>query len=182
MSTIFLENGDFEVKKINGSSMLCTNMKGIAVVMFYSTQCSHCHNLIPIFKQLPRAVSGCQFGMANIDLCRDVITLSKETIDPITYVPYIVFYANRRPIMKYSGPHNINEIVKFVTDVAATLKTRNFFQEQKDGETSDPSSLKKSIPAFTIGVPCEMSRHKGDEAKQCEDDVCYLSDITAYKK
>ena len=178
MSTVFLTNDEFEVRKINNANLLCTNIKGVAVILFYSTKCTHCHDLIPIFKQLPTLFSGCQFGMANIDLCRNAIALSKTTIDPITYVPYIVFYANKRPIIKYSGPHNINEICKFISEVSRTLTAQNFFQDQKGAEQHQNAEPK--IPAFSIGIPCGMTRHKGDETKQCDDDVCYLADNEAY--
>lgn len=180
MSTVFLGNDDFEVRKINNANMLCTNIKGIAVIMFYSTRCSYCQNLIPIFKMLPRTISGCQFGIANVDICKNVIAMSKTTIDPITYVPYIVFYANRRPIIKYSGPHSLQDISKFITEVARTLNAQKFFENQQSDSSSQ--STEKTIPAYSIALPCSTPRHKGDETKQCDDDVCYLEDSHAYSK
>lgn len=182
MSTIFLTTDDFSVEQINASKLLFTNIRGISVVMFYSTKCVHCQSLIPIFKTLPRMIPNCQFGMVNIDLNKGVIAMSKETIDPIKFVPYIVFYANRRPIIKYSGPHNLAEIARFVTEVSRTLASQQFFQKEtaqgvKQGEKEEPK-----IPEYTIGLPCSGVQHRNDETHINSDDVCYVSELDAYVK
>jgi thioredoxin-like negative regulator of GroEL len=174
MSTIiFLTNEDFSVQKINNANYLCSNIKGISVVMFYSTRCGYCQDLIPTFKKLPRVIPNCQFAMVNIDLHKAPVELSKQTIDPIKYVPYIVFYANRRPIIKYSGPYQIDKISKFVSDVSKTLTVQNFFTQDQT-QKSDASKTPE-IPAYTIGQPAETSAHRRlDEVFICKDGVCYL--------
>ena len=181
MSTIiFLTNDDFSVQVINNVKYLCSNIKGISVLLFYSTRCGYCQDLIPTFKKLPRVIPNCQFAIVNIDLNKQVIEMSKQTIDPIKYVPYIVFYANRRPIIKYSGPYHIEKISKFVTDVSRTLSVQNFFTQEQDTKKQKPE---KEIPAFTIGHPYSASTHKrNDETFICNDGVCYLEDLDAYKK
>lgn len=178
MSTLFLTNDDFEVRKINNSSMLCTNIKGIVVVMFYSNKCTHCHTLIPIFKQLYKLVSGCQFGMADIGVCKNAISASKSTIDPITYVPYIVFYANKRPIIKYNGPHNINDLCKFITDVSKSLVSQSFFNDPSGSGADGAEHAPKN--GHMYGMPCQASRYNSDESASCDGGVCYLSEKDAY--
>lgn len=183
MSTIFLTNEDFYIEQINASKLLFTNIRGVSVVMFYSTKCVHCQSLIPIFKTLPRMIPNCQFGMVNIDLYKQVIAMSRETIDPIKFVPYIVFYANKRPIIKYSGPHNLNEIVRFVTEVSKTLSSQQFFQkETQKGEKKSPQKDEVRIPEYTTGIPCTAGHHKNDETHISNDDICYVTDLEAYTK
>jgi thioredoxin-like negative regulator of GroEL len=175
MSTIiFLTNEDFSVQKINNANYLCSNIKGISVVMFYSTRCGYCQELIPTFKKLPRVIPNCQFAMVNIDLHKAPVELSKQTIDPIKYVPYIVFYANRRPIIKYSGPYQIDKISKFVSDVSKTLTVQNFFTQDQ----TPKAKKEEEIPAYTLGRPYNAETHKrNDETFICKEGVCYLESL-----
>ena len=181
MSTIFLTNEDFFLEQVNTSKLLFTNVRGIAVIMFYSTKCVHCQSLIPIFKSLPRMIQNCQFGMVNIDLYKQVVAMSRESIDPIKFVPYIVFYANKRPIIKYSGPHKLNEIARFISEVSRTLATQQFFQK----EATEGKKIQKEeprIPEYTTGIPCSTEHYKNDETHISNDDVCYVTDTDAYQK
>jgi thioredoxin-like negative regulator of GroEL len=178
MSTIiFLTGDDFSVQKINNADYLCSNIKGVSVILFYSTRCGYCQSLIPIFKRLPHVIPNCQFCMVNIDLHKSIVEKSKATIDPIKYVPYIVFYANHRPIIKYSGPHDIEKISKFVSDVSKTLSVQSFYKQDNASQKKEQNE----IPAYTIGLPYKPS-HKNDETHICQDGICYLQDLDAYKK
>ena len=47
-------------------------------------------------KQLPGTVTGCQFGMINVSKNKKTIRMSKNTITPLTYVPYIILYYKQR--------------------------------------------------------------------------------------
>ena len=71
------------------------NIDNFSLILFYSTHCQHCQNIIPIMKQLPGTVTGCQFGMINVSKNKKTIRMSKNTITPLTYVPYIILYYNR---------------------------------------------------------------------------------------
>lgn len=180
MSTIiFLTGDDFTVQRLNNADYLCSNIKGISVKLFYSTRCGFCQDIIPIFKRLARIMPNCQFCMINIDLHKSVIENSKLTIDPIKYVPYIVLYANQRPIIKYSGPHTIDKISKFVSDVSKTLSVQKFFKQEEEVKSKEAPI----IPAYTIGIPCSSSTaRKNDETRICKDGICYLHELDAYKK
>lgn len=163
---LFLENQDFNVSRGTKGNILCTTIPGFSLILFYSTQCPHCQNIIPIFKRLPGSIGGCQFGMCNVTTNKDCIRLSRDTIAPITYVPYIVLYINGRPFMKYQGPHDINEIKRFVIEIAQKVQSKQKFSNENSNVKEDPRG---HIPAYTIGHPvC------GD------DDVCYLEFQEAY--
>ena len=93
--------------------------------------------------------------------------MSRNTIAPITFVPYIVFYVSGKPFMKYTGPHDSNEIRRFIMEVSKNLQTKHKFYE----ETTDKHSKERKIPEYTIGIP-----------KNCDEGVCYLEFEDAYKK
>jgi hypothetical protein len=146
---LFLDNDDFTIQKGTRGDILCHSIPGFSLILFYSTQCPHCKTLIPIFKKLPGSIGGCQFGMLNVSNNKQVIALSKNTIAPITYVPYIILYHNSRPYMHYRGPLELNEIKRFVIEVAQKMQTKQTFA--KENVKHEPTT--KGIPEYTIGHP-----------------------------
>lgn len=163
---LFLSSEDFNIAKGTKGNILCHGVPGFSLILFYSTQCNHCQNLIPIFKRLPGTIGGCQFGMLNVGSNKQCIRMSQETIAPITYVPYIILYINGRPFLRYAGAHDFNEIRRFVFDVAQKVNNKQKFSDENVKE--DPRG---GIPAYTIGHPLF-----GD------DDRFYLEFDDAYTK
>jgi thiol-disulfide isomerase/thioredoxin len=164
---LFLTSDDFFVAKGQKGDILCNNIKGYSIVLFYSTQCVHCQNLIPIFKSLPGTIGNCQFAMINVSTQKNVVGMSRNTIAPITYVPYIIFYVNGKPFMKYNGPYDIGEIRRFIVDITRNLQSKQKFYE----DTEKKHEKEKKIPEYTTGIP-----------KNCDDGVCYLEFEEAYEK
>ena len=162
---LFLSNEDFVLSKGTKGNILCTSIPGFSLILFYSTQCPHCQNLLPIFKRLPGSINGCQFGILNVSNNKNCIRLSKDTIAPITYVPYIVLYVNGRPFLKYSGPPAESELKRFVFEVAQKIQSKQKFSADNVKE-----DVRGHIPAFTIGIP------------KCDEDICYLEFQEAYHK
>lgn len=161
---LFLSNEDFYIAKGSKGNILCNSISGFSLILFYSTQCPHCANLIPIFKKLPGTIGGCQFGILNVGTNKQCIRMSKETIAPITYVPYIILYVAGKPFMRYNGPPESSEITRFVLDVAQKVNNKQKFSAEVVKE--DP---RNGIPAFSIGHPLY-----GD------DNVTYLQFDEAY--
>ena len=89
--------------------------------------------------------------------------MAKETIARIDYVPYILLYVQGKPFMKYNGPHDINELKRFVVEVAKNLQNNQTFCPDKVKDD------KRGIPEFCVGHPLY-----GDEKK------CYLEFSKAY--
>lgn len=162
---LFLSSEDFSIAKGTRGNILVNSISGFSLILFYSTQCEHCQALIPIFKKLPGTIGGCQFGMINVSANKNVIRLSKETIAPITYVPYIVLYINGRPFMRYQGPHDSGEIRRFVLEVAQKVQSKQKFSSAEIKE--DPRG---GIPLYASGHPLF-----GDD-----DKICYLPMDEAY--
>ena len=85
MSLLFLGNDDFTITKNarGDGNILCNFIPNYSLILFYSTQCQYCHQIIPIFKTLPGIISGCQFGIVNVSQNKKLINMSKNTILPI---------------------------------------------------------------------------------------------------
>ena len=170
---LFLNEKDFTIQQDGKQSkMMCCNIPGFSLILYYSTQCVYCQKLIPVYKKLPYLVNGCKFAMINISKNKRVIGMSKGTIAPVTYVPYIVLYINGQPFMRYDGPPKINDIRKFIVEVYNSVKHKqSFSKEATVKRTQESVPEKRRIPSYTIGLP-----------KQGREDVCYLEFKEAYNK
>jgi hypothetical protein len=173
---LFLTTDDFHLFKGSKGNVMGTAIPGFSLILFYSTQCEHCQNLIPIFKKLPGSVGGCQFGMINISHNKSAVIMSRDTIAPINVVPYIVLYIQGKPYMRYRGPHDAKEIARFIVEISQQLRNQPKNNPPKPSQPSDKratiqTSKEGGIPAYTIGKPL------------CgENDVCYLEFNSAYTK
>ena len=163
-SLLFLSDEDFFIGKGTKGPIMCTNIPGYSLILFYSTKCPHCKKLDPIFRSLPGTIQGCQFGMMNVNSNTRIVQLSKNTISPITFVPSLILHVNGRPFMRYQGPHDLDNIRRFIVEVAQKLQNKQKFSEQYVKE--DPRGR---IPDFTIGYP------------KMEDDITYLEFNEAYQ-
>ena len=161
---LFLSDEDFFIAKGTKGPILCTNIPGFSLILFYSPKCPHCKNLDPIFRTLPGTIQGCQFGMLNVNNNSKCVQLSKNTVSPILYVPQLCMYVNGRPFMLYKGPHDLETIRRFVIEVAQKLQNKQKFSSENVKEDA-----RGRIPEFTIGHPLY-----GDE------DVTYLEFNDAY--
>jgi hypothetical protein len=163
---LFLSSEDFSITKGNKGNILCHGIPGFSLILFYSTQCHHCEKLIPLFKKLPGTLGGCQFGMINVSSNKKCVQMSNDTVAPIAYVPYIILYIQGKPFMRYNGPHEVEEIRRFVIEVANKVQNKQKFTSETVKDD------KKSIPEYTIGVPlCGP-----------DNNVCYLEFDNAYGK
>jgi thiol-disulfide isomerase/thioredoxin len=160
---LFLNSDDFNIQQGTKGNIMCHNVRGFSLILFYSTHCIHCQGLIPIFKKLPGTIGGCQFGMVNISTNRPCVKMSESTIAPITYVPYIVLYVDGRPFMVYKGPYNSEEICRFVIEVANNIQKKQQFSKERVKDSPN------NIPEYCLGKPI------GGEK------VCYLDFNNAYK-
>ena len=175
---LFLTSEDFELRKGTKGNIVCHDITGYSLVLFYSTQCKYCKELIPVFKQLPGSISGCQFGMINVSKNKNIVHMSRNSIAPIEYVPYVILFINGKPSMRYDGPADVQTIQKFVIDVSNRFKGQNFNRQQqsahKQGQGQGQAKIhqrEKRIPEYCIGNPV------------CGDDKrCYLEFDTAYVK
>lgn len=176
--TLYLSDTDFSIIEDKGNLVMYNNIKGLSLILFYSTSCKYCNTILPIFKTLPGTMNGCQFGIINVSTEKKIIEMSKKTNTPLQYVPFILLYFNGKPFMLYNDDHDINKLRKFVVDAAKNLKT-SFINTKPTTSSassssssnmgsSQPSSTKKQF-AYTTGQPL------------CGNGVCYLDDEKCYK-
>jgi thioredoxin-like negative regulator of GroEL len=161
---LFLSSEDFYLSDTQNEKLLNTTLEqGMMLILFYSTQCEHCQNAIPIWRQLPQMIHGCSFAMINVSTNAKVVHLSKNSISPIQYVPLVILYVNGEPYYKYKGAITLPEIQKFMLQMSKILESKQQFVSPTVKET-------KKIPEYTLGIP------------YCDEDVCYLEFDEAYDK
>lgn len=163
---LFLTTEDFSIQDGTKGPILCNGIPGFSLILFYSTQCGHCQDLIPIFKRLPGTIGGCQFGMINVSSNKKVVRMSNKTIAPVTYVPYIILYINGKPFMKYNGPHTSVQLKNFVIEVANKVQNKQQFSKKN----VNPDENNRGLPEYSIGIPWNPKL------------VCYLDFENAYKE
>ena len=155
---LFLQKDDFSIQRGTKGDILCHNIRGLSLILFYSTNCQYCRELIPIFKSLPGQLGGCQFGMINVSLEKQVIAMSKATISEIKYVPLIILFVAGKPFIRYDGPHAENEIKRFIVEVSNKIQSKEKFTnkemaKQKVQTSHSNNGSKKDIPAYASGQP-----------------------------
>lgn len=151
---LFLQTEDFSIQKGLKGNILCHSIRGISLLLFYSTNCQYCRQLIPIFKKLPGQLGGCQFGMINVSMQKNIIAMSKATISEIKYVPLIILYVAGKPFIRYDGPHDENEIKRFIFEVSGKIQSKEKFSNKEAPKGKQPViNGKRDVPAYASGQP-----------------------------
>lgn len=153
---LFLQTEDFTIQKGMKGNILCHNIRGLSLILFYSTNCQYSRALIPVFKRLPGQLGGCQFGMINISSEKMLIEMSKATISEIKYVPLIILFVAGKPFIRYDGPSDENEIKRFIFEVSNKIQSKEKFtgkQPQNVANQQQQTNTKRSIPAYASGQP-----------------------------
>jgi hypothetical protein len=104
--------------------------------------------------------------MLNVSNNKELIDISKNSITPIKYVPYMVLYVNSIPYMEYQGPSDLNNIKNFIIEVANNIEKKQSFTTTKQNVKIENNTTE--IPAYCIGIPV------------CSKNVCYLDFNKAY--
>jgi len=183
MSFFYLASDDFFPGKTEQGDILCNRIPGFSLILFYSTRCDKCRVVFPIFRDLPKTIIGCAIGVINVSKNKSCVNMSKETITPIRYVPYMVLYLDGVPLMVYAGRYDRKEIAQFVYEISSEVqrKRQRIAQESKRAQKQIGINRYHSVlqkherkgHGCTGGIPVY-----GEE----NDDVCYLVARTAYSK
>lgn len=164
-----LRADDFELSQGQKGKILCNGIKGFALVMFYSPLCKVSEDLLPKFKHLPQIINGCKFCILNINENQSIIALSRESIAPIEFVPYIIFYVGGRPFLQYDDDPTLEKLVGFIQYVMKLVEGKKSFIDKGAKVESD-------IPKYSIARPYL------DLQLKCDGDFCYLTQEQAYGK
>lgn len=150
MSLLLLESSDFNIKNSEKGPILCTEVQGLSMIFFYSMYCTYCQQSIPLYKVLPKYITGCNFGLLNIDENKECYLKSTKTITKIEEVPLYILYYNGHPIYQYNGEISPQHVHTFISDIANKIQ----MNLHKKTVSKNPS---KKIPEYTIGNPIKGS-------------------------
>lgn len=165
---VFLQAEDFRIEQDAKGPLLCHRQGGLCLILFYSRQCESCKRFLPKFKTLPGS-SPCFFGMVDIDRAqRRIVRLSEQTVSPITFVPDLILYVDGRPIVRYRGPREIEEILRFISEATQRMQHGQNFTKGKICRAPAKGD-KDQIPSY-----CGFKM-------MTDEDVCYVTYNEAYQ-
>jgi hypothetical protein len=170
-SLLYLSSDDFNIEKGTKGNILCNNIQGFSLVLFFSNSCAYCKDYNATFKRLPGTLPGCQFGLLNISTNMECYAKSQQTITPLKVVPYIVLYVDGKPYVRYTGSPSDREIQKFIIDMSNQIQGGKQFVNNKN-----PNITKESNGMMVYGGYGKA--YQGDKNLQ----VCYLEYELAYNK
>lgn len=159
-SLMYLQSSNFGVDQTKHGPAICTSIKGISVVLFYSqTRCQYSPAALQEFKKIVGTVNGVMFCVINIDNNMDVVRLSRKTETPIDGVPYIMLYENGVPVQIYPETYTFTAeaMRQFATMVSTSLiKMRTQTQQQqqsKPQQSQQPHQPKINNTVYYISPP-----------------------------
>ena len=171
----FLDSSNFS--KAKDGSLLCSIPK-YALVLFWSTNCPHCTQVKEIIQGMNNNMNGCTFGMCNLDENKECIDMIVSSGIEMSYVPFIVFFANQKPYMVYSGPPREDTMIKFIVEVSNAyreeVQSRKGTQRLTDGSTETRTPIKK------IEQSCKIDDKQCIENARVDKGSCYLPMREAY--
>ena len=163
----FLKVGDFHIAEGKKGRVLCTNLKGVSFVMFYSKECVYCNELFPIFKRLSQQIPNCSFAALNISNEPGVVYASQKTIAKIDSVPYLVLYVQGRPFVRYTGSRKFEDVGNFIVEILKRVQSKKNFMDSKY------EVVEAELPRINGLIPFNIS---------CEGEQCYVKFGDLYKK
>ena len=164
-NVVYMNESDFYIQMVgNGASMLCNGINGLSLVLFHSNKCDICTEFIPMFKTLPKMVIGCTFGMINVSSNKSIISLMKNTITPIKYVPLLIMYVDGKFYDVYNGPRTLESISTYIREVSQKVMEKIKFMGNKNRNNSGDKQGSGG------------SLNKKEEQKSAEDNAYNVDD------
>jgi thiol-disulfide isomerase/thioredoxin len=172
MNTLkFLSDRDFKIQQGKKGNNLCVNIDGLCIVLFSSQNCPHCKDFFPQYKTLSSNFPMITFGVINIQNFKNVVFASQNTSSPITHVPYILLYFNKKPIIIYTGDFTFQAIGEFLqSKILTKVNNKTSFVPHNSVNLED-IELQNSAGMIPYNIVCDQ-------------DSCYLSygDIMSRKE
>jgi thioredoxin-like negative regulator of GroEL len=157
MGLMYLQSSNFGVDQTKHGQAICTSIKGISVVLFYSpTKCQYSPAALQEFKRVAGTVNGVLLCVVNIDNNMDIVRQSRKTQTPIDGVPYIMLYENGAPVQIYpeSYPFTADSIRQFIVTVSTNLvKMRTQAQQVSTARARPSAPQQKSGTIYYISSP-----------------------------
>ena len=127
MTLRFLTNTDFYISQSNQGPVLSHKIPNLSIVLYFSDKCPYCVTFKPVFINASETIYNCSFAIANVSQHPLIVSLSKETITEIKYVPLIIIYINGNPYMEYTGNLDSSSLIQFIYNVSDSLNQKMSF-------------------------------------------------------
>ena len=82
--------------------------------------------------------------------------MSRKTVIPINYVPFIMFYVKGIPYIQYTGEYSTDDICDFIKSISLKLKDRAVTIQRQQQE-------EKKMKTCTLSIPMKGSKKKIDQ-------------------
>lgn len=135
--------------------------KSYALVLFTGNNCEHCEKMkLVLNRVIPLFENKIFFLTINLSEFPELVEASSDTATKITYVPYVVVYADNIPFKIYDGKYNDIEVQQFLNSIFEPRRTQL-----------------SPVPAATGGS--KQQQQQQPEIK-CVGKYCYLTFREAY--
>lgn len=166
---LFLDNSHFEVSP---TGELSIKTKGYVLMLFYSTRCEYCGEMIQKFNELNETVNGCSFAQINLDNNKEVINKVNQSNIELKHVPLVVLFANGSPYMIYSGPVSTPDLRRFILEVTDAY-ANEFAQNKTKTKTTNISKIDDSVGCKPEDEQCLLK-------SSAKFNSCYVTMAEAY--
>ena len=121
MSVLNLNSSNFDLvgSKQNG---LWIYIQGVLLVFYKSRKSVPCENIEPLFYSLAAVEKRATFAALDLDVNREVVSISRNSTTPIQAVPLFILYINKRPGAKFSGEVTAQRLRDFITRTFESLR------------------------------------------------------------
>lgn len=157
-NSIYMINGNsFQVVKrpdTNKPTLAIKQRHGTTLILFYSTTCQYCHEMMNKFEELSTIISNCVFATCNIGDNMEVAEQSQYTDTPITYVPLLVLYINGLPYVRFNGDEDVPTLRDIIT------KTTNELTHQISSASASPAQQQERANRPYDGNPLRGKKMK----------------------
>jgi thiol-disulfide isomerase/thioredoxin len=143
--------------KIENGNLVKENSRGFSFVFFFTQECIFCNDVKPAFDKLATTIKGISFEMCNVfESNNRLIHMTQNTNHPITYVPFLILFANGNIIGQYlpneeNPQNNLHEMFEFLTS-----QTTKYVQQYNSQE----QQLPQRETTTTFGIPYNRASRK----------------------
>ena len=141
-----LQRNAFETIQKDGKKILCLKnfSRSYALVIFTGNNCQHCVKMMDVVnKVMPNFENKLHFLTINLSENEEVHKDSIGTATNITYVPFVILYADNLPYKIFEGDYNEIEFQQFLNFVIEPKRTQLISKPQqiiKQEEYTEQSS------------------------------------------
>lgn len=152
---MFINSREFVIKDRN---MVKHNDHGFTFVFFFTPDCVYCNDVKPAFVHLSKVIRGCNFFFCDVS-DNYLPSISTHSKTPITYVPFLLLFANGQVIGQYfpdedNPANNVQRMADFIKTTTSQYVKKNV----SGGSVSTVTEPEK--PVYSYGIPYNRSARR----------------------